>query len=206
MQAISDDLWEDTRDGELLTLDELSTRFPIQIEKAQLPDWLEKTTSAIDVRLIATQRLSGSSTFAQKPSRLRMGRRRRTNSTAIMNYAGQLSEIMRDTFLEYARLSQQLDRTFVVRLLTRDFTRKSEPLPDISLKGKIDNLNEKRRRLREAGLLTKDDQQLPLPQPGFPSPVEDIISAYLQDVEDNILVQISSAVLSAAGKKKAESL
>jgi hypothetical protein len=104
-----------------------------------------------------------------------------------MNYAGQLSETMRDTFLEYARLSQQLDRTFVVRLLTGDFTRRSEPLPEKSLKGKIDDLNEKRRRLAEAGLLTSDDQELPQPQspPGY---YEDIISAYLQDVENKLKV------------------
>jgi predicted ATP-dependent endonuclease of OLD family len=92
---------------------------------------------------------------------------------------------MRDAFLEYGRRSQQLDRTFVVRLLTKDFSRKNEPLPNKSLKSKIDNLNEKRRRLREAGLLTRDDQELPQPQYQYQY-IEEILSAYLQDVEDKL--------------------
>src|SRR5271157_1730612 len=33
MRPLSEDRWEDVRDGEVLTLDELSERFPIRIEK-----------------------------------------------------------------------------------------------------------------------------------------------------------------------------
>ncbi|MBZ5665564.1 MAG: AAA family ATPase [Acidobacteriia bacterium] len=186
MRPLRDDRWEDIRDGEVLSLDELRSRFGVRVEKTNLPDWLEAATSAIDVRLIATQRLSESSAPASKPERPRIGRRiRRTSSAAIVNYAGQLSDTMRDAFLEYGRRSQQLDRTFVVRLLTKDFSRKNEPLPDKSLKSRIDNLNEKRRRLREAGLLTRDDQELPQPQYQYPY-IEEILSAYLQDVEDKL--------------------
>ena len=187
IRSRGEDVWEDTRDGELLTTEELRVRYRLRVEKVKFPDWLEEIISAIDVRLIATQRLSESANVSVKPDRAPTPRRnRRTSSAAIVNYATQLSEIMRDTFLEYARLSQQLDRTFVVRLLTRDFERKSEPLPDESLKTKIDNLNDKRRRLREAGLLTRDDQELP--QPSAYPVFEDIISAYLQDVEDKLSV------------------
>jgi predicted ATPase len=187
MRARGEDRWEDIRDGELMTFDEVCSRFDIQVEKTKLPEWLDEITSAIDVRLIETQRLSESSAPVGKPDRPRgIGRRlRRSSSAAIVNYAGQLSETMRDTFLEYGRRSQQLDRTFVVRLLTKDFARKNEPLPDNSLKSKIDNLNEKRRRLREAGLLTTDDQELPQPQSPYQY-IEEILSAYLQDVEDKL--------------------
>ena len=187
MRPLRADRWEDTRDGEVISLDELRSRFRVRIiEVTKLPDWLEEMTSAIDVRLIATQRLSESSAPVSKSDRPRIGRRvRRSNSAAIVNYAGQLSETMRDAFLEYGRRSQQLDRTFVVRLLTKDFSRKNEPLPNKSLKSKIDNLNEKRRRLREAGLLTRDDQELPQPQYQYQY-IEEILSAYLQDVEDKL--------------------
>jgi ABC-type lipoprotein export system ATPase subunit len=188
MQPLSEDRWEDTRDGELLSFDELCERFSLRPDKRPLEGWLEAITSSIDVRLIATQRLSELSPLSPKPVRVPIRRRpRRSSSAAIVNYADQLSETMRNTFLEYARLSQQLDRTFVVRLLTRDFSRGSEPLPDNSLKSKIDNLNDKRRRLREAGLLTRDDQALPQPQAPY-AYIEEILSAYLQDVEDKLSV------------------
>jgi predicted ATP-binding protein involved in virulence len=189
MRSLSGDLWEDTRDGELVSYDEVCARFSLRTDKATtLEDWLAALTSSIDVRLIATQRLSELSPLTTKPNRAPVrGRPRRSNSAAIVNYAEQLSETMRNNFLEYARLSQQLDRTFVVRLLTRNFKRVGEPSPDNSLKSKIDNLNEKRRRLREAGLLTRDDQALPQPQtPDFY--IEEILSAYLQDVEDKLSV------------------
>ncbi len=188
VRQLGEDRWEDTRDGELLTFDDLRDRFRVRVDKLELQGWLEKIMSSIDVRLIATQRLSELSPLSVKPDPSQVRRRlRKSNSAAIVNYADQLSETMRNTFLEYAALSQQLDRTFVVRLLTRDFTRGSEPLPDNSLKSKIDNLNEKRRRLREAGLLTKDDQALPQPQAPYQY-FEEIISAYLQDVEDKLSV------------------
>jgi energy-coupling factor transporter ATP-binding protein EcfA2 len=189
MRSLSDDRWEDTRDGELLSYDDVCARFSLRADKATtLEDWLAAITSSIDVRLIATQRLSELSPLSVKPSRVPPRRRpRRSSSAAIVNYADQLSETMRNNFLEYARLSQQLDRTFVVRLLTRDFKRVGEPSPDNSLKSKIDNLNEKRRRLREAGLLTRDDQALPQPQAPHLY-IEEILSAYLQDVEDKLSV------------------
>jgi len=188
MRPLSDDRWEDTRDGELLSFDEVCDRFAVRAHKGTtLEGWLEALQSSIDVRLIATQRLSELAPPPAKPGRPPIRRVRRSNSAAIVNYADQLSETMRNTFLEYARLSQQLDRTFVVRLLTRDFKRESEPSPENSLKSKIDSLNEKRRRLREAGLLTRDDQALPQPQAPY-AYIEEILSAYLQDVEDKLSV------------------
>jgi predicted ATP-binding protein involved in virulence len=188
VRFVANDVWQDTRDGELLASEELYERFHVRVEKLDLQPWLEELTSAVDVRLIATQRLSDSSPVPVGSNRVLAGRRRRTSGTsAVVSYAEQLSETMRNTFLEYADLSQQLDRTFVVRLLRSDFKRTSTPLPDNSLKSKIDNLNEKRGRLREAGLLSKDDQALPQPEAPYPY-LEDIISAYLQDVEDKLRV------------------
>jgi predicted ATP-binding protein involved in virulence len=191
MRAIGEDRWEDTRDGELLSHDEVCDRFSLRADKGTtLQPWLEAITLSIDVRLIATQRLSEISLLPVKSSRVALRRRRlrrSSSSAAIVNYAEQLSETMRNTFIEYARLSQQLDRTFVVRLLTRNFTKGSEPTADNSLKSKIDSLNEKRRRLRDAGLLTEDDEALPQPQASY-AYIEEILSAYLQDVENKLSV------------------
>jgi predicted ATP-dependent endonuclease of OLD family len=190
MRNLGEDRWEDTRDGELLSDEEVCDRFSLRADKATtLEPWLEALRLSIDVRLIATQRLSDPSPPTSKLGRvaLRHRRVRRGSSAAIVNYADQLSQTMSSTLLEYSRLSQQLDRTFVVRLLTRDFRKGGEPTADNSLKNKIDSLNEKRRRLREAGLLTKDEESLPQPQASYPS-IEEILSAYLQDVEDKLSV------------------
>jgi predicted ATPase len=176
--------WEDTRDGESLNFGEVQERYGMRVENEDLPGWLKDLMSAIDVRLIATQRLSDVPYRTERVRALPRRVRRSVSSVAIVDYAGQLAETMRNSFLEYARLSQQLDRTFVVRLLQQDFARQNEPLPESSLKERIDSLNEKRRRLREAGLLTKDEQELPQPQ--LYTYYENIISAYVQDVEDKL--------------------
>jgi len=116
MRKVADDFWEDIRDGEILDTDDLVGRFGVRRrtlkEDRGFPDWLSGLMGSVKVRLIETQRL-----ILQKKAVRRAPSRNRPPSTAtITDYAQQLSGKIQASFNEYARLSQQLDQTFVVRL------------------------------------------------------------------------------------------
>ncbi len=186
MRRVSDDVWEDIRDGEILDTDELVGRFGVRRgalkDRRVFPDWLSGLMGSVKVRLIETQRLI----LQKKAVRHAPSRNRPPSTATITDYAQQLSGKIQASFNEYARLSQQLDQTFVVRLLKHDFT-VEEVLPGNSLAVKVESLNQKRRRLRDSGLLSKEDEPLPLPEEATPL-IDQILSAYLQDVESKLAV------------------
>jgi predicted ATP-binding protein involved in virulence len=186
VQRIGQDLWEDTRDGELLDSDELAERYRLNRisskERNPYPEWLSEIVRSVDVRLIETQRLI----LEKKPIRHGISRTQARTTATVIEYAQQLAGKIQAIFNDYARLSQQLDRTFVVRLLKRDFA-VQEASPSNSVSAKVENLNEKRRRLRDSGLLSKEDEALPSPE--APNHIIDqILNAYLQDVESKLAV------------------
>jgi predicted ATP-dependent endonuclease of OLD family len=186
MKKVADDIWEDIRDGEILDTDELVGRFGVRRgalkERRVLPDWLMELMGSVKVRLIETQRLI----LQKKVVRHAPSRNRQPSTSTITDYAQQLSGKIQTSFNEYARLSQQLDQTFVVRLLKHDFT-VEDVLPGNSVSVKVESLNQKRRRLRDSGLLSKEDEPLPLPEEATPL-IDQILSAYLQDVESKLAV------------------
>lgn len=186
MRKVSDDLWEDIRDGEILDTDELVGRFSVRRgalkESRGFPEWLSGLMGSVKVRLIETQRLI----LQKKTGRTLRSRNRPPSTATITDYAQQLSGKIQASFNDYARLSQQLDQTFVVRLLKHDFA-VEEVLPGNSVSVKVESLNQKRRRLRDSGLLSKEDEPLPLPEEATPL-IDQILSAYLQDVESKLAV------------------
>jgi hypothetical protein len=121
MRRVGEDLWEDGRDGELLQTEELYTRFSIRRvapkESRGFPDWLSQLMGSVHVRLIETQRLILQKRIARRVA----SRNRPPGSATITDYAHQLATKIQASFNEYARLSQQLDQTFVIRLLKHDF-------------------------------------------------------------------------------------
>jgi hypothetical protein len=187
MQNVGPDLWEDTRDGELLAVDEMAARFGLRLpskrDQEPYPDWLSEIFKSVKVRLIESQRL----VLQRKAAPRRFASQGQLRSTAtVIDYAQQLAGKIQELLIHYGRLSQQLDRTFVVRLLKHDFT-VIEASPENSVSDKVENLNQKRRRLVETGLLSKEDEALPTPEAPNPM-IDQILSAYLQDVESKLAI------------------
>jgi predicted ATP-binding protein involved in virulence len=187
MQRVGPDLWEDTRDGELLDSDDVANRFGLnkksQKDVASTPEWLSEIIQSVKVRLIETQRLTQQRTQVRRVQ----VRHQTRNSATVIDYAHQLANKIQVRFNEYARLSQQLDATFVLRLLKRDFAVQGETYPASSVAAKVENLNQKRRRLRESGLLSREDEPLPIPEtPNYV--IDEILNAYLLDVEYKLAV------------------
>jgi len=186
MQNLGQDLWEDARDGELLDTEELAERFGIRHllkkKSEQRPEWLTDIIGSISVRLIETQRL----VLQRKPRPHFTPRHQPRSTETVMEYSQQLAGKIQSQFNDYARVSAQLDRTFVVRLLKLDFGL-HETMPGNTVSEKVENLNEKRRRLMESGLLSRDEEAIPSPEAPN-SAIDQILNAYLQDVESKLAV------------------
>lgn len=186
MRKVTEDVWEDSRDGEILDTEDLFLRFRIRRVRAKesrgFPDWLLVLMGSVKVRLIETQRLI----LQKKAGRRVPVRNRPSNNATITDYAQQLATNIQVNLNAYARLSQQLDQTFVVRLLKRDFA-VEEASPESTVSAKVDSLNQKRRRLRDSGLLSREDEPLPLPEEATPL-IDQILSTYLRDVESKLAV------------------
>lgn len=109
-------------------------------------------------------------------------------SSAVSWYAKQLAEMIRSRLTEYAALSQKLDKTFPTRLF-------KEPLPpteqdEQELKQKLEELENKRSRLKEVGLLDQEEEETSQ----FSSFQENkelahrVLPIYIQDVEQKLHV------------------
>jgi predicted ATP-binding protein involved in virulence len=181
--------------GEELTLEELLEQFGPSIPAPQpnsVPneaEWLRMFRNKVKIRFIESQRL------------LRMGKQFRnpqygapgtSMEPSVAFYAQQLAQAIQAKLAEYAALSQTLDRSFPVRLVDQiqsPLRIHGQSATVDELRKKLDELEEKRARLRAAGLLDKQDDF-----GGFQVPEEiqtttqQVLPVYVKDVEQKLSV------------------
>lgn len=127
---------------------------------ADTPSWLEEIRDAIPVRFIGTERLTYPSF-----NRYRTVRHRRNDSgvsprRSVRQYSEELSHKVQQTLSEYGTLSQSLDRTFPARLVEEP----DSPVQTIGALGeKLQEVEAKRARIVEAGLLVQQEEGLRVP-------------------------------------------
>ncbi len=174
--------WLHRATGEVLGVDQVVERygqlFPPR-HRTAVPEWLEERTRTIPVRIIETQRLLSS----QSARRTRTYDRAAQMIPTVTADTEELAAIIQRTLAEYGTLSQSLDRSFPSRVV-----RASEPaeLSNEQLTVKLRELEEKRTRLTEAGLLDRDND----PNFEVPQHVEDrtrgLLSVYVSDTEQKL--------------------
>lgn len=139
------ELWRHLETGELLSLDEVVDRywqrFPMKGTE-EPPEWLKSVRQSIPIRFIRAERLQAAA------RRGRMRHAKPSPRRAVELYAEELGAIIKQTLTEYAALSQSLDRTFPARVVTHP-----SPLPMEKLQTALRDIEAKRARLVEAGLL-----------------------------------------------------
>ncbi|MFK4017570.1 AAA family ATPase [Cobetia marina] len=115
LNRVSTREWEDTRHGDLYSFDDavevFSEYLPDQYVSKQLPNWFLDIINSLDVHLVQDQRLI---------QRNGIGSARDLNKgflNTITMYAGELAEIIVDSGVEAAKVSQDLDSSFPARLL-----------------------------------------------------------------------------------------
>jgi predicted ATP-binding protein involved in virulence len=186
LHQIDENLWFDNQTGEQLDIEEVVDRYqdilPIPPQSNNTPEWLQKIQDSVQVYLIRANRLESPT----HPDQQRMSRTRAyTPAPAVAMYAKELSERIQRVQTVYAGLSQTLDRSFPMRIMTKT---DAEKLSLSEIKEQLAALDQQRKELNEAGLLEQEAQA------GFeklPEPDENqrgVLTAYIDDMTQKINV------------------
>jgi len=177
-------LWIDTYTGQSFNIREVLNRYghllPFKIpgfEKEE--EWWQKLQGSVDIHLIESQRLYNI------PENIINHKRRSQMRPSVMEYSEELAETIQQKLAESAALSQSLDRTFPARLVEQMGHSK---LAENDLREKLGLLEKERTRLKDAGLLDKEDDMGFLPREEIGSNTKDVLTVYVQDVEKKLSV------------------
>ena len=182
-------------DGETLYLDEIIDRFghtlPFTYDE---PDWWTQVKESVNIHLIGTQRLLNFS--SRRMTRDRFVRRRFPEMQwrpTVREYSKELVNTIQEKLAESVALSQSLDRTFPVRLVQQMGHSK---LTEGDIKHKLDELEKKRSRLQEVGLLDKEQDMAFSPDRHIDKNTKEVLSVYVQDMEKklNIFDEIAAKI------------
>ncbi len=121
---IGTDLWEDTTDGEVVTVSDLTRIYHIPYMRMGQPcieihESFKEFCYDTPTYFINTQRLSARQTFAERaetPTRFNPDRKHQT-ATRIRELSDNIKEQLNKAQTEHSRLSQQKDRSFPSRVL-----------------------------------------------------------------------------------------
>lgn len=193
LTRIGADLWRVAQTGEALTFEEvvdtyadMMPGFAILSEQLTLfdaankstPEWLNEMRASINVRYVETQRLVTTT---------RSNRKNRHEASvftpAVARYSAEIADMIQRRQSEYGAKSQELDRTFPMRVLES----KQHAAPSIEeLRQRLDALEKRRVRLKEVGVLGKETNpyfhQVSLPQ-NADETTRNLLSVYVDDVE-----------------------
>jgi ABC-type lipoprotein export system ATPase subunit len=186
--------WRNRRTGETLSLEDVFDRYSEELATiagvtagaVNAPDWFQRIRSRLPVRFIDTERLNQPMAAGPR-SRARYGvEPQRLSMRTVRRYAEDLAERVEKTLTEYGALSQKLDRTFPVRLV-------SEPTgPDVSmdkLRKDLADVEAKRKQLVESGLLAADYGDWNVPSPSLDS-LDDarrgVLAVYARDAREKL--------------------
>jgi predicted ATP-binding protein involved in virulence len=186
LRQIDVEMWEDMSDGEILSTAEIGRRFGLDADpetNSEISKWLRHALSAVNVRFIEAQRLMRSAPVM--PTQRRINRTSSMEFTSVSNYSRQLASRIQGLLGEYAERSQRLDQSFPTRLLETFQAESETTISDQDLANRLSELDKKRSRLREAGLLEKEDQIAELPTAVKPE-VKRVLSVYLNDVTQKL--------------------
>lgn len=152
--------WLDVNIGEPLSIGEAHSRVCAEVptrlrephtHRQEKPDWLRTILQEVKVHFVEADRLV---TVEVLESATRWGPRRPFPNPTVNVFSKDVRSIIGQRLIEYSSFSQSLDRSFPQRLLDR----KSEgPLPTSALQEKFSDLEVKRQRLMQAGLMGEDD-------------------------------------------------
>ncbi|MBO1348146.1 MAG: AAA family ATPase [Hormoscilla sp. GUM202] len=179
--------WRDRTTGEILYLADVLDRFedflPSEITSLEeSPKWIKNLKSEIDVRLIKTERLVN---FVRNRSSQSYNATGSTFPT-VLAYSKEIAKLMRDKFTEYGTISQSLDRTFPVRVVKQQSSKK---WTDEELRHQLNELDKTRDRLIEVGLLNKDENRDFQFQPeAIDETTRKILLVYLEDMKKKLNV------------------
>jgi predicted ATP-binding protein involved in virulence len=186
LERVGSRTWEYLPSGEILGLDEVLERFPVAWSGVALENpehkatWLTELRKSIPVHFVEAQRLLLESTKTSADFERRPGLQQ-----AVSVYSAELAVTIQSKLADFANLSQSLDRSFPFRVV------QAKPAPELTpdvVKAQLASLEQRRRELRDAGLLDSErDINFPV--------VEDVdeekralLAVYIKDSNEKLAV------------------
>lgn len=181
--------WLDHRTGRHLNFNEVvevyGDELPFKLPRSENePKWLKTLRSRVKVRFVKVQRLLKQRDVAER--RHRAG----GYESAVQRYSEQFKEDVKETQRLYGQRSQELDRTFPMRVIKR---KGKKSLPDERLRQELDSIGEKRAELVELRLLPKDDGEADVEIENLDAATRRLLGIYVEDVKEKLRVVDSLA-------------
>lgn len=174
--------WRDFRTHEVISTSEILHRYKDMLLadpdfRRDLGKFAPGLLEGVDARFhcvfIETQRL------LQNKKRLKGDDEASSQQEEILRQAEYLANLLQRTYASYAATSQELDRSFPNRLVSR-----AEGSVDYNLAGliaELDAIEDRRRALTEAGILVDTAEPLVAPKDEFIANVADALDIYVED-------------------------
>lgn len=178
--------WLDVGTGQVLSrvdvLDRYGDSLPDvrRVRRQRTPEWLRNVQQAIDTHFVGTDRL-----LARRGS-ARARRAEPQVTQAVVRYSEELAQRIQQTLARSGALSQSLDRTFPSRLVSRLSDGTQPQLAEDRLRRELAQLEEKRKRLTEAGLIDRV-RTVEMPEQ-VGDLARNVLSVYIQDVREKLNV------------------
>jgi len=190
LMRVAEFRWRNIETGEDLSLSDVVARYgdalPIRAPKRQIDPWLDELTKSVKVRFIESQRLFRQ---ARRPRRVegRWSHLPDTTVPAVVFYSDRLATEIKNKLTEYAQLSQKLDQTFPIRLVQYLEEKHEQIVAASELEKRLADLDQKRKRLMNAGLLEKEYVAFQMP-PSLHGLTQQVLPLYVDDVEHKLKV------------------
>jgi predicted ATP-dependent endonuclease of OLD family len=188
LEQIGPETWLQVQTGRRLDLEDV---FEIYQEvlpmrgkpSGNTPAWLKEFRKQFDVRLIQAQRLINLSSTRRGPREAYPF----SFEPSVSSYSRELAAQVQEKQANYGTFSQQLDSTFPTRVLQQQLGASASA---DELTRKLAELEQRRQRIIDAGLLTKEPHVAPTLGPGrqVDESTKGILSLYAADVENKLQV------------------
>lgn len=186
LDRISSNKWRYAPTGEELTLEQVFERFweqlpgGLSLVQKSAPPWIKNLNKGVHIQLIETQRLVTARQFGRR-TEYEAGP---AIAPAIMMHSEELASRIEKQEREYGVLAQTLDRTFPMRYVQQ---KNRISLSDDELRARFQDLETKRARLEEAGLLGKEETGFEIPEQ-MDAATKGVLSVYVSDIERKLSV------------------
>ncbi|WP_220462720.1 AAA family ATPase [Flaviflexus equikiangi] len=189
-EQLTEELWQDPSNGEILHFDEIRALYAPRIRTLKsgqntVPAELKAFVSRVPSFLIETQRLQTDERKRRdEPQWFARSRERRQARSRISEQAQQISSLLNDAQTEHSRITQRLDRTFPNRVLLA--ARQERALDASAIRERYDVQNDFRSRLGRVASVSLDEE-LSLPPDGeLESWALALLDLYLEDAHTKL--------------------
>ncbi|MFL4472391.1 AAA family ATPase [Paeniglutamicibacter sp. MACA_103] len=190
-EQVSDLMWQDPSDGEIVHVDDLRARYELRNTKRTqkrgvAPQSIQDFVKLVPSFLIETQRLRIEQ-MRPKPGTTRFGSNRTStrSQSRITEQAEKIRALVNGAQTEHSRITQRLDRTFPNRMLRATSNRLQADIDPDLIRERYDAQNDFRSRLGRVASVSLDDE-LSLPDGDIEGWALRLLNLYLDDADEKL--------------------